>query len=175
MNKSSFTTRLVTLAFLIALEVILTRFLSIQLPIARIGFGFLPVAVMAILYGPVWAGLGYVAGDLLGMLLFPTGPYFPGFTLTAFLTGATYGIFLYKKTMTWQRILVTVITVVVLYTIFLNTVWLHILYGKAFLGLMPSRLIQAAIMIPVQFLTIHLIAKGVLPRIAPRVQQNGTF
>ena len=36
------------LAFLIALEIILTRFCSIQTPIVRIGFGFLPVAMMGI-------------------------------------------------------------------------------------------------------------------------------
>lgn len=175
MKKTSFTIQLVTLAFLIALEVILTRFLSIQLPIARIGFGFLPVAVMGILYGPFWAGISYVAGDLLGMLLFPTGPYFPGFTLTAFLTGFTYGLILHKKTLSWQRILLAVIAVVVLYTVFLNTLWLNILYGEAFWGMMPTRLIQAGIMIPVQFITIQLIAKGVLPRIAPQLQQNGAL
>lgn len=175
MKKPSFTIQLVTMAFLIALEVILTRFLSINLPIVRIGFGFLPVAVMAILYGPFWAGLGYVAGDLLGMLLFPTGPYFPGFTLSAFLTGVTYGLILYKKPLTWKRILFAVVTVIVLYTVFLNTLWLNILFGKAFLGLLPTRLIQAGIMIPIQFIAIQLVAKGILPRVAPQLQQNGAL
>ena len=56
MEQKSNTKRLVVLAFLIALEIILTRFCSIQTPIVRIGFGFLPVAMMGILYGPIWAG-----------------------------------------------------------------------------------------------------------------------
>ena len=67
---------LVTMALLIALEVVLTRFLSINLPIVRIGFGFLPVAIAAILFGPLWAGIGYAVGDLIGMLIWPTGAYF---------------------------------------------------------------------------------------------------
>ena len=67
MEQKSNTKRLVVLAFLIALEIILTRFCSIQTPIVRIGFGFLPVAMMGILYGPIWAGIGYAIGDLLGM------------------------------------------------------------------------------------------------------------
>ena len=94
MEQKSNTKRLVVLAFLIALEIILTRFCSIQTPIVRIGFGFLPVAMMGILYGPIWAGIGYAIGDLLGMLIFPSAAYFPGFTLTAFLTGMIFGFFL---------------------------------------------------------------------------------
>ena len=156
---------LVTMALLIALEVVLTRFLSINLPIVRIGFGFLPVAIAAILFGPLWAGVGYAVGDLIGMLIWPTGAYFPGFTLTAFLVGATYGLFLYKKTVTWPRLIVTVTVVVLAYSLVLNTVWLSMLYGKAFWGLLPTRILQCVILIPVQVLTIKLVCEKILPRL----------
>ena len=53
-NKSNYLTIIVTTALLIALDVILTRFLSIQTQFLRIGFGFLPVAVAGIAYGPFW-------------------------------------------------------------------------------------------------------------------------
>lgn len=155
---------LVTMALLIALEVILTRFLSINLPIVRIGFGFLPVAVAAILFGPLWAGIGYAVGDILGMLIWPTGAYFPGFTVTAFLVGAAYGIFLNKKTVTWPRLIVTVSVVVLAFSLLLNTVWLSMLYGKAFLGLLPTRILQCVILIPVQVLTIKLVYEKVLKK-----------
>ena len=46
------TADLVIMAFLIALEIVLTRFCSINTPILRIGFGFLPVAMLGIMYGP---------------------------------------------------------------------------------------------------------------------------
>jgi len=85
------------IALLIAMEVILTRFLSIQTPVVRIGFGFLPIVIVAMLYGPVYAGAAAAMADLLGAMLFPIGPYFPGFTFTAFLIGAVYGLFLYKR------------------------------------------------------------------------------
>ena len=93
--KKQNTQRLIVIAFFIALEIILTRFCSINTDILRIGFGFLPVAMVAMLYGPLWAGAAYAIGDILGMIIFPTAGYFPGFTLTAFLTGCTYVIFLY--------------------------------------------------------------------------------
>ena len=72
MRRNS-TSQLVTIAVFIAIEVILTRFLSIQTPIVRLGFGFLPVAMLAILYGPIWAGVAYAIGDILGMLIWPSG------------------------------------------------------------------------------------------------------
>ena len=156
---------LVILAMLLALEVILTRFLSITLPIVRIGLGFLPIAVAAILYGPVWAGLLYAMGDFIGAQLFPVGPYFPGFTLTCFLVGVIYGVFLYKKEITWLRCALAAGVSLLLCTLLLNSLWISILYGKAFMGLLPARAVEAAIMLPVQTLLIKIVNDSVLKRL----------
>lgn len=67
MNKVN---KIVYMGLLIALKVILTRFLSIQTPIVRIGFGFLPIAVAGIMFGPIFAGIAAIA-DILGMIIFP--------------------------------------------------------------------------------------------------------
>jgi ECF transporter S component (folate family) len=49
---------LTLMAILIALQIILTRFLSILVfPWLRIGFGFLPIAAVGMLLGPVPAAL----------------------------------------------------------------------------------------------------------------------
>ncbi len=164
-RSSSMTRTLVVVSFLLALEIILTRFFSITLPITRIGFGFLPIAVCAILYGPLWAGASYAVGDVIGGILWPSGPFFPGFTLTAFLTGVTYGLILHKKELTWPRLVVAVVVVLLLYTVLLNTLWLKVMYGKAFLALLPTRLIQAGVMLPVQVATIRVINDKVVKRI----------
>ena len=98
MFKQKFTTRtLTTLAMLIAIEVILSRFLSINAWNIKIGFGFVPVLIAAILYGPLAGGLVGALSDFIGAVLFPIGTYFPGFTLTSFLMGFVFGLFLYKK------------------------------------------------------------------------------
>ena len=102
--KNNSVKKLVEISLLIALEVILTRFCSINTATLRIGFGFLPIAIIAMMYGPLSAGVAYALGDLLGMMIFPNGSYFPGFTLTAFLTGVIYGLVLYRKPKTWPRI-----------------------------------------------------------------------
>lgn len=154
--------KLIQISLLIAIEVILTRFCSIQTPIVRIGFGFLPIAIIAMMYGPLSAGISYMIGDILGVTLFPTGAFFPGFTLTAFLTGIVYGVFLYNKPKTWTRIIGAVLTVCVVLNLGLDTYWLSILTGKGYLLLLPTRIMKTALMIPVQTFIIGVIWKKVI-------------
>ena len=68
---------------LIAFDVIFTRVLALNMPLTKISLGFAAVMVCGMLYGPGWAALCAGLGDLVGSLLFPTGAYFPGFTVTA--------------------------------------------------------------------------------------------
>ncbi len=165
MDKRSATSRLVIMAFLIALEVILTRFCSINTPILRIGFGFLPVAMMGIMFGPVWAAAGYAIGDLLGMLIFPTGAYFPGFTLTAFLTGLVFGIFLHNKEITWKRVLPASLIIILGCNLILDTIWLSILMGNGFIALLPTRIFKCAVMLPIHLVLIPLVWNKIISRI----------
>ena len=79
-------------AMLIAVEVVLNRFLSINTMGLKIGFSFVPIVIAAMLFGGVRAGIIYALADLIGALLFPIGPYFPGFTVSAFLMGLIYGL-----------------------------------------------------------------------------------
>ncbi|MEE3362270.1 MAG: folate family ECF transporter S component [Anaerovoracaceae bacterium] len=164
--KKSLTAQLVTMAFLIALEIVLTRFLSINLQFVRIGFGFVPVAIAAIMYGPLWAGAGYAIGDVLGMLIFPTGPYFPGFTLTAFIIGVIYGLFLHNRKINIPNVAAAVITVNVCCTLLLNTYWLTLLYGNAtFIALLPTRIVEACVLAAVEVPVIITLWKNALVRI----------
>ena len=163
--KTQNTQRLIVIAFLIALEVILTRFCSINTDILRIGFGFLPVAMVAMLYGPLWAGAAYAIGDLLGMMIFPTAGYFPGFTLTAFLTGCVYGVVLYGRPKTWLRILCAVLPVCLIINLCLDTLWLNITLGQGYLVLLPTRIFKCAVMIPIQTVLIHFIWDKCVSRI----------
>lgn len=95
MNKN--TKKIVIVAMLVAFDVIFSRLLAFNVLIAKVGLGFAATAVCAMLYGPVWAGVCAALADLVGVLLFPTGAYFPGFTVTAAMTGVIYGLFLYKS------------------------------------------------------------------------------
>ncbi len=156
----------VYMSMFIALEVILTRFLSIQTPIVRIGFTFLPIAISAIMFGPVYSGIAASLADIIGMMLFPTGgSFFPGFTLTAFLTGYIYGVFLYKKTISLTQISLAVIFSTVVVTLVLDTLWLWMLTGQGILVVLPARIIKCVIMIPIQIIMIQAMWRYVIGRL----------
>lgn len=152
---------LVTVSLLISLEIILTRFLSITTPIVRIGFGFLPIAICGMLYGPVWAGTAGLISDLIGAILFPSGAYFPGFTLSAILTGVIFGFFLHDKEMSSVKLLFAVLINNIGISLLLNTLWLTILTGSPFIALIPTRILQSVLMVGVQFIVIKMMNKPV--------------
>ena len=149
---------------LIAIEIVLSRFLSINAWNLRIGFSFVPIAIAGMLLGPLPAGIVAAVADVLGAILFPTGPFFPGFTLTAFLTGVIWGIFLYRK-QTALRILFAVLINQLILSFLLNSLWISVLYGSPFMPLLATRIIQTAILIPVQFIVIGALMKTLGVRI----------
>ena len=166
MNKYNSRTKLNTkvlaqLSLLIALQVILSRFLSLTTPIVKIGFGFVPLAIMGILFSPSIAIVGGIISDLLGAILFPSGPFFPGFTLTTGLSCLVYSLFFYKKNYSSIRLIIAVLIVSLLLNLCLNTFWLSVMIDKGFLALLPSRIAVNLTMIPVQFIVIGFIWKFV--------------
>ena len=165
MQKKSSTQRLVMMAFMIALSIILTRFCSINTPILRIGFGFLPCAFMGIMFGPLWAGIGYAVADILGMIIFPSGAFFPGFTVTAFLTGIVYGIFYHNKEVTIKSSILPNLVVSVVLNLVLDTIWLMILMGQGFWVLLPTRLFKCAVMFVIQVIMIPLLWEHLMLRL----------
>lgn len=160
--------RIQTLVFMglfLSLEIILTRFLSIQTPFVRIGFTFLPIALSAMMFGPWISGVTAALADVLGMMLFSSGmPFFPGFTASAFLTGVIYGIFLYKKQKNLKNISLAVLLVSVVITLGLDTLWLWMLTGDGILVLLPARVLKFIVMVPVQIMMIQTIWRYVLLR-----------
>ena len=85
-------------AVMAALSMLICRLVLYLIPLSgmyRIDIGFLPIAAVAILAGPVWAGAAYGAADLIGALL-TTGMNF-GILACKILTGVILGILLYRK------------------------------------------------------------------------------
>lgn len=161
MNKNTFTTRkLVLVSMIIACQVILTRYLGIELAQnQRIAFAFIPVAVNGVLFGPLTTGISSVIADIVGYLLHPTGPYFPGFSLSAFLVGVSYGIFLHGR-VTYGRILGASLTACIVNLVF-NTLWLSILFGNPYRVVFLTRLPFQLILFGVRFVVLSLVLERV--------------
>lgn len=158
MKKKFDTKMLVTAGLLIALQIILSRFLSINAWNLKIGFSFTAVFVAAYLYGPVYSAVVAAIADLLGASLFPSGAFFPGFTLTAILTGIVFGVFLHKQ-QTPVRIVAAVLIDQLILGLLLNSYWISVLYGSPYVPLLATRAVQCLIMIPVMYFTISALSK----------------
>ena len=161
-NKRLYT--MVQCALLIGIEVVLSRFLSIRTPVVRIGFGFIPMAMAGMMFGPTYGFAVGAISDLLGATLFPSGPFFPGFTLVTGLSGMTYGMLLHPKNgETWSqknfffRVLIAVLIINIPLELGLNTLWLTILYDKAYLAMIPVRFVKQLVMIVVQTVTVNIV------------------
>lgn len=159
--------KIILSALLLATSIILSRFLSIRTPIVTIGFSFVPLMLSAIWLGPKWTVLMAVLGDLIGATLFPSGAFFIGYTITAAVTALIYGLLLYKKeenTFTEKafiiRIILSSILVTVIGNMLLNTLWLNITTGKAFMVLMSARIVKELIMIPIKVVVMLVLERA---------------
>lgn len=159
-KQMSMTHRLVLMAMFAAVQIVLSRFLSINLWNLKIGFSFIPVVIAGILLGPVSAGLVGLVSDVIGATLFPIGTFFPGFSLTSFITSFGYGFFLYKN-QSMKNIVAAVLFSEIVGTIFLNTLWISMLYGTPFVAVLIPRIAQAVGMSVVKILCIRVIVKYV--------------
>lgn len=158
--------KIILTSILLTLQIILSRFLSIKTPITKISFAFVPTMLCAIWLGPKWTILLNILGDIIGATLFPTGPYFVGYTISTAVAALIYGLLLYKKQENAftnkqfiMRVIISVILVAIIVNMGLNTLWTSITSGKAFKVLFATRFIKQIIMIPIHIIVILFIEK----------------
>lgn len=162
--KKEFLKNLCISAMLAALQIVLARFCSFQAVGLRFSFGFVPVVIAAMMLGPLWAGSIGAVADVIGTMIFPSGPYHPGFTAVAFLIGIVYGLFLKKGTLKSVKFWVLAVLSVVISNLglglFVNSFWLSQLYtSKTYMGWVVYRLSEYAVMVPLQIIFIPFIKK----------------
>lgn len=146
-------------AALIAIEVVLDRFCSFNTPLLRIGFGFVPLAVCGMLYGPLWAGAAGGLADVLGTFLSPYGLY-PPITLTAILAGVSFGLFLHRKNVRFfPNILTCTLVNCVGLGLGLQSLWLSLLNHAPYLTMLTTRLPQCGFNIAVYLVLLPLLQK----------------
>lgn len=158
------TKKIVLAAILLCLLIILSRFLSIKTPIVKISFAFIPTVLCAVLLGPKWTILVNALGDIIGALLFPTGPYFFGYTVSTIISGAIYGILLYKgenkiypRKQFLVRYLIACILVMLVVNIGLNSLWTFMITKSAAKVIMPVRIIKELIMVPIKLGVMYVL------------------
>ena len=92
--------QLCTLALLTAITVVLAVFCTIRVgPAIKIPLKFISVFLTAVIFGPWYAGLSAALGDILNLMLAPSGmPPLPLLTVLEFVNGFIFGLFFYTNT-----------------------------------------------------------------------------
>lgn len=159
---------LTTCALLLALATILGFFKIPITQLIEIRFSSLPIAFGGAMFGP---GIGALIGalsDILQYLVKPTGPYFPGFTISSLVGGIIFGLVL--KIKNGKIALVKILIAQLLYTVFvgliINTFNLYLLYGDpavsgvtGYFAYMLTRLPKEAIMYPINSAILYGISR----------------
>ncbi|MBC7087182.1 MAG: folate family ECF transporter S component [Tissierellales bacterium] len=163
---------MVRAGFLVAISIVMTRFAYVMLPVAgvgalRISFGEVPLMISGVMFGPMVGALTGIAADLIGFLINPQGPYYPGFTLSSALWGIIPGLFvIYFKSRkndeniySFNKMLIIAFVTTIIVSVLLNTLWLSQLFGRGFMVLLPTRLIASIINIPIYAFVISYLMK----------------
>lgn len=166
------TKTMVKAGLLTALSIVLTRFMYIFVPLGgaqtlRISFGEVPVMMSGLLFGPVVGGITGAAADLIGVLVNSQGAFHPGFTLSSILWGVIPGLLYlifrragtYEKVYSFKNILIAVGAAYIVVSLMLNTIWLQQLYSTGVLALLPGRIINTVVSIPLQSILITTLFK----------------
>lgn len=142
------TRTLVFMGLMSALNIVLTRFLS--LPIGdtiRIGFGYVPLILTGIVLGPAPAACVALVGDFVGCVFFSAYSWFPPLTLGPIIIAIWFGIFRkYVLIGKYWMILLVCLSGSLISSVLYTTYCLSILYGDGFWPLLWGRA-------PVQLLT----------------------
>ncbi|WP_042354886.1 folate family ECF transporter S component [Bacillus rubiinfantis] len=153
---SRITTKQITVTgLLVALNLVLNQMTLSLGPTLEIGFAFLPIALLAYLYGPINAGIASAAADVIGFFLRPNGFFFPGFTLNAIVMGVIYGLVLHKKKVTLTRIIIAVLLEMIIVNLILTPIWLKIMYGSSLFAL--PRIIKTIVLLPINVGLLYML------------------
>lgn len=172
--KNTFSTRnLVLMAVLIAIQIVLARYLSVQVHEGlRISFETIPLALAGMWLGPLPGVLVALISDFLGVIIYGYGVYFPPISLGPMVFALICGLstkYVFRSSLSenrdaWKAVLTVVVASIVnTYGIgLLTTTWYQMLFANkegTFGVLVAANFIQRLTTKP---LTIVVVAVAVV-------------
>ncbi|MBQ3017072.1 MAG: folate family ECF transporter S component [Clostridia bacterium] len=145
---------------MVAMSVVLCRFVGFSpegTPF-RFEFGFLPIAFVGYMLGPLYAGLGYLVADVIGSLF---SGYAPNvwISLCQFATGAVFGLFFHKKKISLPSILLCFGSVAVVIDFLLKSPIFVFMYDWTWEFTLATRAINGAVNFLLRAVTFYLFIR----------------
>lgn len=150
-------------ALFVGLHVVVSAFFIPLGENLRMYFSFFVTALGSIIYGPVVALMVGFASDILGFFIHPSGGFFPGYTLTAMLSGLCYALFLYRARLSTARVFLCKLCVNLFINVGLGSLWSAMLYGKAFYYYLAKSAVKNIVLLPVEVLLLMLFLRAMQP------------
>lgn len=135
----------------------------------KVLFTFIPASLTAFIGGPVLALFSGFICDILGFLVHPSGPYFPGYTLSSMLGSLIYALFLYRSRISVLRLFFAKLCVNLFVNVGFGSLWSAMIMGKAYYYYFAKSIVKNSILLPLE--TVILIA--VFQLMLPVMAQNG--
>lgn len=148
--------------FLIALNIILSRFITIP---GIINFGGFPIIFAGIVFGPVVGGIVGTIGDIVSFIVRPTGAFMPHFVLTSALTGIIPGLVVkvlrnnLKDSKLW-KVFIAILIGQVITTVLMVPYFRQILFAQPFVVNAVRAVQKQAINIPAYAIMINILIKS---------------
>ncbi len=129
----------------------------------HIFFTFFVNALGSAIYGPLLGLISGFSADLLGFILQPTGPFFPGYLLSSMLGSFFYGLFFYRARINGVRVLLAKLVVNLGVNVGLGALWSAMLYGKGYYYYFVKSLVKNIGLLPIETVLLFLFFKAILP------------
>lgn len=153
---------LVGVALFTALDVILSSYASIRIipNVLSISFASVAVAASGFFFGPWLNMLAGIITDNLSYILYPNGPWFPGWMINAMFIGFFYGIVFYRQPkITLKRCIFARLGVVLVVNLLLNPLWMSLTMGNTFLYYLSVRIAKNIIAFPIDVAALYYVLK----------------
>lgn len=155
-------TKLIAIGGLLIALYIIMSYMNIAITqVIQIRFGFVVLAIAGLCGGPIMGATVGAVGDILSTII--TGgqgaSFFFGFTCSYALIGLCFGFIFYKSKVTIPRAILAAI-VEFLNAMFLNTLWLSMLYGLPYKAQFITRLPKNIIMLGINIVIVYIVLKS---------------
>ena len=131
-------------AMLVAVDVVLTLVNPLQNinQYLRISFDCITLPLAGYLFGPFAACAVGIIQDIISYLIKPSGGFLFTYTICMGIKGLLFGMFLYKKNVSFVRMFLAQLVVVVFVHIILNSIALAPTVGSGLAAILPARIVK---------------------------------
>lgn len=153
-----------------ALSIILKMFATIPFGPFTITYAWIPNRIVDFMFGPAVGGVYGGVMDIVKFMLKPTGTFNLGYTAVAVLAGLVFGTILYRRPVSFMRIVFVQSLVKIFINAGLSTYLMAFERGEAFMVLLPARLVKNLIMIPLDSILLFVVLTAIM-KVLPRLKK----